>query len=183
MDASKYLKSDFMKAEDIPEDESITLTVQSVEERTSKFKDELMPALILSNEKVLTLNPTNLRSMIEYYGAESDKWIGLAVTLFAIPVQTKEGMKQGIRIKRPKATNSSANGSGNGAPAPKKWTADEVVKTLEQHKDAILANAAVYTPKLKKMAADLGADVSAAQNIAELYTLVLDFAKAEVAPF
>ena len=58
-------------------------------------------------EKGLVLNVTNANTIAEFYGHETDEWVGRAITLYSTRVQFGNRMVDAIRINRPQANNGS----------------------------------------------------------------------------
>lgn len=76
-------------------------------------------------------------------GKESDKWIGQQIVLYAIPVPTGDGMREGIRIRGKSAVKSAPNGTAKpSVPAinpdddvPDSWGADDSADNIPEEDD------------------------------------------------
>ena len=51
------------------------------------------------SEKKLILNKTNAELIASLHGRDYEHWSGKQVTLFATPVSTPDGLKNGIRVR------------------------------------------------------------------------------------
>lgn len=126
MDASEYLSAGkFLKAADIQR--PVTCTISQVTEETSipprsrdtngtppqpEAKDHWLSVTILGCSKKLSLQTkTNLRSMIEMHGSETDDWLGKQFILYVDPyVEFRGEITSGLRI-RPIETESGPFGA------------------------------------------------------------------------
>lgn len=79
------------------------LTISDVELREFKKEESIEKKLILSFKETdmgLTLNITNMETLKDSFGSETDDWIGKKIRLVIDPNVRFQGKKQGgIRIK------------------------------------------------------------------------------------
>jgi hypothetical protein len=106
---SKYLKA----GDDVPEDETIILTIEKVELETIGLGKDATDKPVLYFEEVdkgMVLNKTNSLAIAKLYGADTDDWVGKRLALFSTYVQFQSEMVLSIRVK-PKAP-APAKGKG-----------------------------------------------------------------------
>ena len=93
--------SPYFKASDIGGDTTLTmkgLTKEDIRERNGETK--LKGVLSFNeSEKKLILNKTNAEMIGFLHGRDYEQWPGKQVTLYATPISTPEGMKDGIRVR------------------------------------------------------------------------------------
>lgn len=98
---SEVFKSDYLKAEDIPE-EGMVLTISGVEiKELGQGKDkETKPVLSFKEiEKSLVCNKTNCNTVHKLTGSDdTDDWVGHKVRLLSMEVQFKDELVPAIRI-------------------------------------------------------------------------------------
>lgn len=138
--------SSFLKASDI-EETGTTVTFESVEQTFDKRKKEqVYEARFEEFSKPLTLNNTNLRSIIEVLGTdETSDWIGQRIVLFATQVQDPSGKQvMGIRVKlrKPGAAQGQAvakvMSSGPFGEKGELWVIAQVAKASAENPEATL---------------------------------------------
>jgi hypothetical protein len=106
---SKYLKA----GDDVPEDETIVLTIEKVDMETIGLGKDAADKPVLYFEEVdkgMVLNKTNSLAIAKLYGADTDDWVGKRLALFSTYVQFQSEMVLSIRVK-PKAP-APAKGKG-----------------------------------------------------------------------
>lgn len=110
-----FFPSKYLKAQDLPEDEDLTLTIE-------KFADEIVgqgaeasskPAIFFKEipDKPLILNRTNATTIVNLYGSDPYKWQGKKIALFVTEVTYGGKVMLGIRVRIRKPA---------GAPIPQK---------------------------------------------------------------
>ena len=107
--ASDYLKSGFLKQEDLADGE-IHVTITELDEATYEAKNgrpaECKLQLKLSNEKAWNLNDTNLKRLIKAFGNDTGRWVGQPITVYwDDEIQFQGRATGGFRVRVPKATS------------------------------------------------------------------------------
>jgi len=74
-------KSDYLKAEDVPEGKEYELIIESTETATIN-NDEKLVVHFTGREKGLVLNSTNFKRISNAYTADDENWTGKKVLLF-----------------------------------------------------------------------------------------------------
>lgn len=98
--SDEVYKSRWLKADDLPEDKDLVLTIQDVNDEQVGEDKELK--LILSFKEVdkeLVLNVTNARVLEDKYGKDPNAWINKRIALFAMEVSFGKKTTLGIRIR------------------------------------------------------------------------------------
>ena len=69
---------------------------------TSDRGTERKPVIVFDEtDKPLILNVTNARAVARLYGADTDGWIGKAITVYTVEVKGKDGPQRRLRVKEP----------------------------------------------------------------------------------
>lgn len=97
MDMKDYAgaESNYLKASDI-KGHTPTVLIEKVEivKFEDKEKAETKPAIFFAGkEKGVVLNKTNVRSIIEAYGTESDHWLGKNIMLSVVATEMGDGIR------------------------------------------------------------------------------------------
>jgi len=114
-DYDELFPSIYLRATQLEKPVTVTVAKAYAGKMETRDKTELRGFVKFDGvEKELVLNKTNFRSLAEIAKSEnfrsiaeiakSEKmsdWAGLIVELYVIDVQTKDGMKKGIRIRAP----------------------------------------------------------------------------------
>jgi hypothetical protein len=110
MNANDFLRSQYLKTDDIPE--PTTLTIEEVTKEHMAFassaqgRPQEKPVLWFAEiDQGLTLNRTNLLTLVQLLGTEDmTRWLGHAIELFCDDtVSGPNGQQGGIRIRLPQA--------------------------------------------------------------------------------
>lgn len=110
MNIDNAFPSNYLKAADIEEDTTLTISDVKIE----KLGDDERPIVYFEeNEKGLVLNKTNASTIKGMYTSDTDNWTGKKITLFATEVDYagKQTMAIRVRMRAPKS-----NGNGNSKP-------------------------------------------------------------------
>jgi len=104
MDTRKLFPSKYLKASDLEDGPRIFTIHHLVEEEVGQGKDaEEKPLLyFVDHDQALVLNITNLRTIEEGYGYESETWPGRELELFAMKVDFAGKRVDGVRVRVPK---------------------------------------------------------------------------------
>ena len=79
-DASKFVKSPYLKAADLDRRRPVRVTVSTVE--VKEFEEGEKPLLkFLEIEEGLILNKTQIRTMIDNFGSDTAGWVGQRILL------------------------------------------------------------------------------------------------------
>jgi hypothetical protein len=107
MNIDKAFAGNFLKADDIEEDTTLTISKVAIE---TVGTDERPIVYFDGHEKGLVLNKTNKETIKGLYGKETDDWIGNKITLFTTEVdyQGKQVMAIRVRMKAPKTGTPAA---------------------------------------------------------------------------
>jgi len=109
-DYDELFPSIYLRATQLEKPVTVTVAKAYAGKMETRDKTELRGFVKFDGvEKELVLNKTNFRSLAEI--AKSEKmsdWAGLIVELYVIDVQTKDGMKKGIRIRAPERKGKDA---------------------------------------------------------------------------
>ena len=97
MDATDYIPSRWLKAEDL-DGKDVNVVISDVTEETIDETKRLV-VQFESLGKGLVLNKTNVRRLIEAFGNDTDNWIGKRVPIGTAEVSFKGEDVLGIRIK------------------------------------------------------------------------------------
>lgn len=106
MKASDFLGGDFIKGEDVKDGpKKVTITGVEVAKFEKNGKTERKLQIVVDDageSKKVTLNTTNLTTIQDAYGNETDEWEGKKVVLYFDPSVTYGGKRiGGLRIKVP----------------------------------------------------------------------------------
>lgn len=98
MDIRTAFPSKHLKASDFAGDTAVTIKQVQIEEVGTK--NEARP-IVYFNEasKGLCLNKTNMNTIGDLYGYETDNWIGRMITLYPTETQFEGRMKPCIRVR------------------------------------------------------------------------------------
>lgn len=97
MNIENVYPSRYMNAASL--EKEVDLTFNSLVIETMPDGQEKLVAYFNEIEKGLVINKTNLLTIDQLYGSETDRWLGKKISLFLIDVPTPKGMKPGIRIR------------------------------------------------------------------------------------
>lgn len=106
MDLNKYI-TEFLEKEDIERKKEWVII--DLEEVT--FQDETKPQITIENQgeqKKMTLNATNTRSLIKLFGPKKEDVISKKITLKIIDTEYKGKAMKGIRIDEEKTKNENS---------------------------------------------------------------------------
>jgi hypothetical protein len=109
MDARKYMKSSFIKKQDLQRDGPRPLTVAAVEEGVGFDSKNGAPPptelqLVFTDGSRLSLRTeANLRRMFSWFGHDTEQWVGQTIEVYFSPDVTnpRGGEPGGIRLQRP----------------------------------------------------------------------------------
>ena len=93
MDIKRYLRPSFLKYQDVV-DGPRTERIAAVQEGTFDCLD-----LKFESGDMLSLNQTNLRTLVRAYGMDPEKWIGKLIELYAGQTTFDNEPKQSVLIK------------------------------------------------------------------------------------
>jgi hypothetical protein len=97
MDIRSAFPSRYLKAADLKGSDDKVVIGQVQMETISA---EAQPVVYFQGkEKGLVLNKTNMETIVNMFGDETDHWIGKAITLFSTKVDFKGERKDAIRIR------------------------------------------------------------------------------------
>ena len=114
MNIDTAFPSNYLKAADIEEDTTLTITDVKVE----KLGDDERPIVYFEEQdKGLVLNKTNANTIKGMYTSDTDNWLGKKITLFATEVDYAGKQTMAIRV-RMRAPKSNGNGSSKAAAQP-----------------------------------------------------------------
>ena len=106
MDITEYINSgsDYMRKEDFPKPELLTISGASVEK---VGEDERLIIHFKESEKSLVANKTNLQLLAVFYGSDdTDDWMAKKVVLWNDPTVMYGGKPiGGIRVRLPKGVD------------------------------------------------------------------------------
>ena len=89
---SRYLNAASLESE-------IDLTFKSITLEEMPDGKKKLVAFFNEIDKALVINKTNLVTIGQLHGSETDFWLGKKVTIFVTEVPTPSGMKPGIRVR------------------------------------------------------------------------------------
>lgn len=126
MNINQVFSGSFLKAEDLPQDRSVRVTIAKVE--LKEFEDGKKLALHFSGkEKALICNKTNAAILAEVCGSsDTDHWIGKPVKLVVKRVEFSGKLVPAIRVvledappaPKPVAVSPSEHRPGEDGPKP-----------------------------------------------------------------
>ena len=110
MNVSQAFPSRFLKATDLPEEGSQTVTIEKVGLEDVGPTKETKPLVYFSEfHQALVLNKTNARSIARALGSEEfDDWISRKIALYRADVEFQGEMLEGIRVKAAKQPEQKA---------------------------------------------------------------------------
>lgn len=106
MKASDMFPSAYLKAKDIPR-EGIMLTIKQIDRGAitdmKSQKQKVVYSLLFAEPgvKPLTLNKTNVNTLVAWYGEETNDWIGKPVTLIRVMSESFGKMAWTVRVEPP----------------------------------------------------------------------------------
>ena len=112
MKVSEMIPSKWLKADDFDDDVPATID-RLTNEEVGNEGDHRWVLYFREMEKGLVLNVTNIRTLEDAYGSESDEWMGNGITLFTMPVQYAGRTVQGVRLRANK--NAAQGGDEDGS--------------------------------------------------------------------
>jgi len=107
LNVNEYYKSesDYLKAEDIPKNKQVQLSIAGLEE--CQFTDGNKLALnFTAGGKKLVLNKTNATSIASSLGPDAEAWIGHSIFVYSTMVDFGGKMVPAIRVDMPRETVS-----------------------------------------------------------------------------
>lgn len=181
MNFNNLFPSDYLKSGDIEDGDTMVLTITGLEMREIGQGDSAQEKPVLFFEEVekgLVLNKTNATTITEMYGPETDGWTGKKITLFPTQVDFQGKSTMALRVKLIRK-NPSANKQqiGKGGQPVKTYTPAQVVEWLNANQATLAKDAQNNAATMKRMAADIGADLSEAKNLTEAFTLLMSYAQ------
>jgi len=116
IDTSKYLKSRWLKAADLPPGRMTSVTVKLADEHTFEQTRETKPYLDFNElTQSMSLNVTQFKTMLALFGDNTDLWIGQRINLK--PVISSYQAKLTIEISEASAPMPTFNGQQVGSAA------------------------------------------------------------------
>lgn len=105
--ANDFLGGNFLKGDDLKESGPEVFTIEEVNQ--AEFDSRKKPGtkekkleLVFTNGKKLTLNNTNVKTLVEAHGSKTDRWIGKdVVAYFDKDVMFGSKRVGGVRIRIP----------------------------------------------------------------------------------
>ncbi len=94
MDMSKYAGKSFVKVDDVRAG-----PVRKVIERYGVGKKYDKPELTFEDGDVLSLNATNVRTLIRHYGKDGRMWLGATVELVLGKVEYRGSLQDSVLVK------------------------------------------------------------------------------------
>jgi hypothetical protein len=93
--------SPYFKAVDLDGDTTLTMSGLETEDIRERNGDTKRKGVLSfsESEKKLILNRTNAEQIASLHGRDFEHWSGKQVTLYATPVSTPEGTRDGIRVR------------------------------------------------------------------------------------
>src|SRR4051794_4062971 len=100
MRASRYLSNNFFRPADLEGAGELGLTIAAAEEMELWGEEKLV--LSFDREaRSLILNITNIKTICNAYGDETNDWAGNSVILHLVDVEFQGEKRRGIRVKIP----------------------------------------------------------------------------------
>jgi hypothetical protein len=117
MKSGEVYPSKYLKAEELDDELTVTITKVVMEELESKDrgKHDKPVAYFKEVEKGLVINKTNWSIIARIHGDESDDWIGKQITLFVMDVEAFGEMVNAIRVKPPRKVAPKMAGVNKGS--------------------------------------------------------------------
>jgi len=116
MDTSKFTKSKWLKASDLPLGKLTPVTVKAEYDYTFELTGETKGCLEFhETSQIMTLNPTQGRTMTALFGDNSKLWVGQRINLQAVPSNFQG--KPTILISEAQAQLPTFNGVAVGSAA------------------------------------------------------------------
>ncbi len=114
MKVSEMFPSRYLKADDLADGQTLTLTIQSIQRETMGKEKEEKPVLYFKEKgKPFPLNKTNANVIAQLYGDESEDWLDKRITLFVAEVDSFGETVRSIRVR------NHVPGAGKKVPASK----------------------------------------------------------------
>jgi hypothetical protein len=102
-----FFPSPWLKADDIPDDEDLVFTVQSLDWEAIGFEKESKPVMTFNEtSKKLVLNKTNGKTLESLFGKNVTNFFGKKISLYKKLVEFQGKASMGVRI-RPEAPNNA----------------------------------------------------------------------------
>lgn len=124
---SSVFKSDYLKADEIPE-EGMVLTITEVEiKEVGQGKDaDTKPVISFKEvEKALVANKTNCNTIAKLTGSDdTDDWVGHKIRLIAMEVQFKDELVNAIRVSS-KPIKTAPKGLAKPIPPAPEFTVED----------------------------------------------------------
>lgn len=107
MNINDMFPSNWLKADDLPEDDDLQVTIKSiVTEEVGQGTERETKAVVYFREtdKGLVLNKTNAGTIAQIHGTDTDDWEGKKIALFAqeVDFRGKQVLAIRVRLKKPK---------------------------------------------------------------------------------
>ena len=94
----KYVKSPFLKGEDLEEGERLVVTIKSAEEVNFPSGDTVPVLEFMELDQKLTLNKTRVKKLVELLGDDTDAWIDRKIALYPIDVSYNGKTTLGVAV-------------------------------------------------------------------------------------
>lgn len=96
----------YLKPDDVPENQSLTLTflaphedVPAAESGLDKDLTQILVELPNQQKRVWTMNKTSQRIIVGLHGSNSDKWVGKKVNIYALAQNISGSLKRVVYAK------------------------------------------------------------------------------------
>jgi len=102
MKMNDFFPSKYLKAEDLTGDTTVTITscMASTDLKDRQGNPEVKPVVSFSElDKAIILNKTNWKTIEKLHGADSNGWVGKAITLFTMDVDAFGDIVSAIRVR------------------------------------------------------------------------------------
>jgi hypothetical protein len=101
MNITDLFPNNYLRPEDLSGDTPFTIKGVECRELRERSGENTQKAVVgfKESDKGLPLNKTNAVSIASLYGEETEAWTGKLIMLYATPVSTPEGIRDGIRVR------------------------------------------------------------------------------------
>lgn len=100
MRASDFSGGQFLKAQELTGDSTVTISKVTAEQvGQGNQSEEKLVVWFRNLTKGLVCNKTNLNALIDAYGDDTDRWVGKPVILFSTMVEFQGKRVPGIRVR------------------------------------------------------------------------------------
>ena len=109
MNLDDAFPSKYMKASDLPEDSTVTVTIEKIEMQEIGKEKQRKPVITFEEmDKAFVCNKTNANSIAKITGSrDTDQWIGKQIKLFRTEVEFAGEMVESIRVSTRGKTSAS----------------------------------------------------------------------------